>query len=166
MTLTTGTLRLATAGTPTTVIRYEILGAYGGYKLSDAIAAKTGTTANSMRDFAGYTHATNGRAYGSESIPGHSAYLYFNTNYSLMAVGATAVLVGTATSTPQSIKATRLSNGTAFIASNYVAATLYRRTKNTSNSWSTVTSWFTYTSQTYSAAFNTYDYWLDCYDGY
>ena len=56
MTLTTGTLYLGSGGLATTVIRYEILGSNGAYDLSDAITAKG--SGNSMRDFAGYTHAS------------------------------------------------------------------------------------------------------------
>jgi len=58
MTLGTGTLYLgpSTTGGTTANIRYEILGSYGAYNLSTAITAEGGSF-NSMRDFAGYTHA-------------------------------------------------------------------------------------------------------------
>jgi len=56
MTLTTGTLNLAQAGSPTTTIRYEILGAYGTYGV---VEANTDSSQGlNMRAYSGYAHAS------------------------------------------------------------------------------------------------------------
>jgi hypothetical protein len=52
------------------------------------------------------------------------------------------------------------STGVDFDGSEYVALTIYSRTKNTTGSWSYVIDYAPYSSGTYSADFSTYDYKL------
>lgn len=161
MTLTTGTLRLGTAGSPTTVIRYEILGAYGSYKITTAdIATGQG---NNMRAYAGYSHASWGRGYGSDNIASQTAYIKRLTHggtYQLTSGATTLKFTGDRNEWCDGRRTQTIS----YTTGNAVSLDFYRRTKQTSGSWSFQNHTESYASQDKYCLYDTYDFWFDLFD--
>jgi hypothetical protein len=105
--------------------------------------------------------ATFGRMYGQNSSGSFSSVrIYYGSNYpSVNNTGIETLLSSSIASSPLNIYTTK-SDGSAFDGSEFQGVTIYRRTKNTSNSWDFVTSYAPYGGNIYSGDFSTYDYKL------
>ena len=149
-------------------IRAEIEGAVGPYTLitaRDNADGFSGTTG--MQDFYGYTQPPDivGRLYAAENWSGGSIFAFLNSGYVQIAVGSGPVLVGTATSSPQSMVFFK-DNEDDITETDNVGVIMSRRTAGSNNAWSSYTFIDPYVSfDTLTLDYTTYDYYAQVGDG-
>lgn len=139
-------------------ITYEVAGSLVSkpVTLSQMFSASNPSVSSPMSNFYGHTQgATYGRAYCSNFWTATAYYSHGGAIYSSPTSDNTTLKL-TSASSPVTCYMAEGAAGQPF--SGNVSCTLQRRAKQSSDGWTTVTSWGSYSSQTYSCDFSNYDY--------